>query len=305
MRFNRSLEDRLIALYRQSVISATVFSSRGQEATSVGSAYALRPEDFVSPITRNLGTMLVRGIPPRDIFTQYMGKATSPTKGKERIHYFGDMSKGVVASLSVLGDMIPVMAGIALASRQQGRTSVALTYIGEGASSTGDFHEGMNLASVMDLPFVLIIENNRYAYSTPAARAAAIPDFAMRARCYGIPQQVVDGNDVVAVYEATQAAVQRARAGQGPSIIEAKTTRMHGHSDADNSWYVPKEEFEEWQRRDPIEKFERELREKGLLDNSVVTEIESRIHQEIEKDLEYALNSPFPDPEIALDGVYG
>src|SRR5437773_299317 len=142
MRLNRALEDRLIALYRQSVITATVFTSRGQEATSVGSAYSLEPEDFVSPITRNLGTMLVRGIPPRDIFTQYMGKATSPTKGKERIHYFGDMSKGVVASLSVLGDMIPVMAGIAMAGRMQGRSSVALTYIGEGASATGDFHEG-------------------------------------------------------------------------------------------------------------------------------------------------------------------
>src|SRR5262249_32462453 len=160
MRLNRALEDRLIALYRQSIITATVFSSRGQEATSVGSAYALEPRDFVSPITRNLGTMLVRGIPPRDIFTQYMGKATSPTKGKERIHYFGDMSKGVVASLSVLGDMIPVMTGIALALRQRCENGIALTYIGEGASATGDFHEGMNLSAVMDLPLVLIIENN-------------------------------------------------------------------------------------------------------------------------------------------------
>src|SRR5262245_30025669 len=184
MRLNRAVEDRLIALYRQSIVTATVFSSRGQEATSVGSAYALEEQDFVSPITRNLGTMLVRGIRPRDIFTQYMGKATSPTKGKERIHYFGDMEKGVVASLSVLGDMIPVMAGIALAARQQGRPSVAMTYIGEGASSTGAFHEGMNLASVMKLPLVVIIENNRYAYSTPAHRAAAITDFALRARCY-------------------------------------------------------------------------------------------------------------------------
>src|SRR5215470_3181016 len=263
MRLNRSLEDRLIALYRQSIVTATVFSSRGQEATSVGSAYALEAQDFVSPITRNLGTMLVRGIPPRDILTQYMGKATSPTKGKERIHYFGDMSKGVVASLSVLGDMIPVMAGIALAARQQGRTSVALTYIGEGASATGDFHEGINFASVMDLPFVLIIENNRYAYSTPAARSAAIADFALRARSYDIPGEIVDGNDVVAVYRATLAAVERARAGGGPSIIEAKTMRMHGHSDADNPWYVPKKEFEEWQRRDPIELFDRQLRAEG------------------------------------------
>jgi TPP-dependent pyruvate/acetoin dehydrogenase alpha subunit len=305
MRFNRTLEDRLIALYRQSIISATVFSSRGQEATSVGSAYALRAEDFVSPLTRNLGTMLVRGIPPRDIFTQYMGKATGPTKGKERIHYFGDMNKGVVASLSVLGDMIPVMAGIALAARQQGRASVALTYIGEGASATGAFHEGMNLAATMDLPLVLIIENNRYAYSTPADRAAAIKDFAMRARSYGIPGEVVDGNDVLAVYRVTAAAVNRARAGEGPSIIEAKTMRMHGHSDADSPWYVPKEEFEEWQRRDPIERFDRELREKDILNDDIAKDLEARIHTEIEQDLEYAISSPFPDGKTALEGVYG
>lgn len=305
MRFNRALEDRLIALYRQSIITATVFSSRGQEATSVGSAYALKPGDFVSPITRNLGTMLVRGIPPRDIFTQYMGKATSPTKGKERIHYFGDMNKGVVASLSVLGDMIPVMAGIALALRQRGETAIALTYIGEGASATGDFHEGMNLSAVMDLPLVLIIENNRYAYSTPAERAAAIPDFAMRARSYGIPGEIVDGNDVVAVYQATAAAAQRARMGEGPSIIEAKTMRMHGHSDADNPWYVSKEEFEEWQKRDPIDRFERKLRGEGILNDAIARDLEDRMHEQIERDLEYAMQSPFPNPEVAIEGVYG
>src|SRR5437667_4583861 len=155
MRLNRALEDRLIALYRQSIITATVFTSRGQEAISVGSAYALGPDDFVSPITRNIGTMLVRGIRPRDIFTQYMGKATSPTGGKERIHYFGDLSKGIVASLSVLGDMVPVIAGMALAARIQRRSSVALTYLAEDAARTGDFHEGMNLPAVLQRLFVL------------------------------------------------------------------------------------------------------------------------------------------------------
>src|SRR6266436_5176331 len=184
LKLNRSLEDRLAALYRQGIITATVFTSRGQEAISVGSAYALGPDDFVSPLTRNIGSMLERGIRPRDIFTQYMGKADSPTGGKERIHYFGDLSKGIVASMSVLGDMVPVMAGMALATKIKQKTSVSLAYLGEGAASTGDFHEGMNLASVLRLPFVLIIENNRYAYSTPASRAAAIDDFALRARCY-------------------------------------------------------------------------------------------------------------------------
>jgi TPP-dependent pyruvate/acetoin dehydrogenase alpha subunit len=304
LKLNRSLEDRLAALYRQAIITATVFTSRGQEAISVGSAYALRPDDFVSPLTRNIGTMLVRGIQPRDIFTQYMGKATSPTGGKERIHYFGDLSKGIVASLSILGDMVPVMAGIALAAKIQGRPSVALTYIGEGAASTGDFHEGMNLASVLQLPFVLIIENNRYAYSTPASRAAAIDDFALRARCYGIPGRIVDGNDVLAVYAETRDALERARTGLGPSIIEAKTMRMHGHSDADAPWYVPKDEFEEWQRRDPLDRFERLLRDANLLDDTSRAAVEYRISDEIESDLRYALDSPFPAPETAIQGVY-
>src|SRR5262249_23096630 len=248
LKLTRFLEDRLAALYRQAIITATVFTSRGQEAISVGSAYALGPDDFVSPLTRNTGTMLVRGIQPRDIFAQYMGKAGSPTGGKERIHYFGDLSKGIVASLSVLGDMVPVMAGMALAARIQRRTSVALTYLGEGATSTGDFHEGMNLAAVLHLPFVLIIENNRYAYSTPASRTAAIDDFALRAGCYGIPGTIVDGNDVLAVYAETRRCLERARIGGGPSIIEAKTMRMHGHSNADASWYVPNDELEKWAR---------------------------------------------------------
>ena len=304
MRLNRALEDRLIVLYRQSTITATVFTSRGQEAISVGSAYALGPEDYVSPITRNIGTMLVRGVRPRDILTQYMGKAASPTKGKERIHYFGDLAKGIIASLSVLGDMIPVMAGVALAARIQGRTSVSMTYLGEGAVSTGNFHEGMNLASVLRLPLVLIIENNQYAYSTPATKQAAITDFALRAKAYNIPGDIVDGNNVLEVYRVTRNAIERARAGLGPSIIEAKTMRMHGHSDADSSWYVPKEAFDKWRQRDPIDVFENQLREAALLHDRAKANIEARITEELEADLKFALDSPFPQPEAALEGVY-
>jgi TPP-dependent pyruvate/acetoin dehydrogenase alpha subunit len=304
LHLNRFLENRLIALYRQSIITATVFTSRGQEAISVGSAYALGPEDYVSPITRNIGTMLVRGIRPRDIFTQYMGKATSPTGGKERIHYFGDLKKGVIASVSVLGDMVPIMAGVALAAKMQRKTSVALTYLGDGAVSTGDFHEGMNLASVLRLPFVLIIENNQYAYSTPANRAAAIADLALRSRAYGIPGETVDGNNVIEVYRATRDAIERARSGMGPSIIEAKTMRMHGHSDADNSWYVPKALLDEWQRRDPLDIFEKQLLELRLLDSKTKADVQARIVQELESDLQFALDSPLPQSSQALDGVY-
>jgi TPP-dependent pyruvate/acetoin dehydrogenase alpha subunit len=200
--------------------------------------------------------------------------------------------------------MIPVMAGVALAAKVQGRSSVSLTYLGEGASSTGNFHEGMNLAAVLRLPFVLIIENNRYAYSTPASRSAAVPDFALRAGCYGIPGEIVDGNDVLEVYRVTRKAVERARAGEGPSIIESKTMRMHGHSDADSSWYVPEEELAEWQRRDPIDRFGKQLREAGLLDDGIAAGVEARIRESLEAELQFAQDSPFPSPEAALEGVY-
>ena len=305
LKLNRGLEERLTALYKQGTITATVFTSRGQEAISVGSAYALDSREVVSPITRNLGTMLVRGIPPRDVFTQYMGKATSPTRGKERIHYFGDLSKGLVASLSVLGDMIPVMAGVALANRSMRTGAVALTYLGDGAVSTGDFHEGMNMASVLRLGLVLIIENNGYAYSTPVSRQAAIADLSMKAHCYGIPGSQVDGNDVLAVYESTREALERARQGGGPSIIEAKTMRVGGHSDADSSWYVPEGEIESWQKRDPILLYENRLEAAGLLTDVDRAETEDRVRTILARELEVALRSPEPDGKSAMEGVYG
>ena len=301
----RALEDRLSALYRQGTITATVFSGRGQEAISVGSAYALEAQDSVSAITRDLGTLLVWGIPPRDIFTQYMGKATSPTGGKERIHYFGDLDRGIIASLSVLGDMIPVMAGVALANRSLGRNAVALTYLGDGAVSTGDFHEGMNMASVLNLPFVLIIENNGYAYSTPVSRQSAVRDLAVKARCYGILGVTIDGNDVLEMYRTTRGALDAARRGEGPMIIEARTMRMQGHSDADNTWYQPTGELEEWKKRDPLMRFEHLLRENGLLSDADGREMESRIGELLETDLEFARSSPETDPTSTLKGVYG
>ena len=305
LKLNRGLEERLTALYKQGTITATVFTSRGQEAISVGSAYALDSRDVVSPITRNLGTMLVRGVPPRDVFTQYLGKATSPTGGKERIHYFGDLSKGLVASLSILGDMIPVMAGVALANRSMGKDAVALTYLGDGAVSTGDFHEGMNMVSVLKLPMVLIIENNGYAYSTPVSRQAAIDDLSLRARCYGIPGAQVDGNDLLAVYSRTREALERARQGAGPSIIEARTMRVGGHSDADSSWYVPEGEIESWEKRDPILRYESRLEAAGFLTEADRVETEDRVRVILAQELEMALSSPEPDGKSALEGVYG
>ncbi len=206
----------------------------------------------------------------------------------------------------MLGAVIPVMAGVALAGRMQGKDLVALTWIGDGGTSTGDFHEGLNLASVLKVPFVLIAENNGWAYSTPTSRQMRVKNIATRAAAYGIPGEIVDGNDVLAVYEATQRAVERARAGGGPTLIEAKTIRMRGHAEHDDTGYVPKEQFEEWRTKDPIERFERHLLA-GLAPPATSDELKdivAKIDAQLNEEVDFALASPMPPPERAFEGVY-
>jgi pyruvate dehydrogenase E1 component alpha subunit/2-oxoisovalerate dehydrogenase E1 component alpha subunit len=304
MKLNRMTEDRLGSLYRQNKVVGGLYSSRGQEATSVGSAYALAPQDFVGPLIRNLGTMLVRGVKPREVMMQYMARADSPTGGKDGNTHFGDLARGLVAPISMLGAVIPVMAGIALAGRMQKKDIVALTYIGDGGTSTGDFHEGLNLAAVLNVPFVLIAENNGWAYSTPTAKQMRIKDIATRATAYGIPGETVDGNDVLAVYEATKRAVDRARSGGGPTLIEAKTFRMKGHAEHDDAGYVPKEHFEEWKKKDPIERFERHLLGLHLATEEELQRITAEIDEILNAEVDGALASPFPPPERAFENVY-
>ena len=304
MKLNRMLEERLGNLYRQGKVVGGLYSSRGQEATSVGSAYALAPQDFMGPLIRNLGSMLVRGVKPREVMMQYMAKGGSPTGGKDGNTHFGDLSRGLVAPISMLGALIPVMVGVALAGKMQGKNLVALTYIGDGGTSTGDFHEGLNLAAVLEVPFVLIAEHNGYAYSTPTSRQMRIPDIARRAAGYGIPSEIVDGNDVLAVHAATRRAVERARSGGGPSLIEAKTFRMKGHAEHDDAGYVPPELFEAWSRRDPIERCERHLLGTGLATRAELAAIVEAIDRELVAEMDHALASPMPPPERALEGVY-
>lgn len=304
MKLNRMAEERLGNLYRQGKVVGGLYSSRGQEATSVGSAYALAPQDFIGPLIRNLGAMLVRGVKPREVMMQYMAKAESPTGGKDANTHFGDISRGLVAPISMLGALIPVMVGIALAGRMQGKDLVALTYIGDGGTSTGDFHEGLNLAAVLDVPFVLIAENNGWAYSTPTSRQMRIENIADRAAAYGIPGEIVDGNDVLAVYEATHRAVERARGGGGPTLIEAKTFRMKGHAEHDDAGYVPKEQFGSWKKKDPIERFERHLLGEGLATAEELEAITSALDAELVTEMDAALASPMPPPERAFEGVY-
>ena len=304
MKLTRMVEERLGNLYRQGKVVGGLYSSRGQEATAVGSAYALEPQDFVGPLIRNLGTMLVRGIQPREVMMQYMAKSDSPTGGKDGNTHFGDLNRGIVAPISMLGAVIPVMAGVALAAKMQKRDLVALTYIGDGGTSTGDFHEGLNLASVLEVPFVLICEHNGYAYSTPTSRQMRVKDISTRAQAYGIPGETVDGNDVLAVHAATKRALDRARRGEGPSLIEAKTFRMKGHAEHDDAGYVPKELFEEWAKKDPIDRFERHLLAGKLATADELAAIVRDIDTALIQEVDAAIASPMPPPERAFEGVY-
>jgi len=305
MKLNRTLEEQLVRLFRQNKIVGGLYSSLGQEATSVGTAYALEPRDWIAPMIRNVGALLVKGYKPRDILTQYMARYTSPTLGKDGTSHFGDLKgRHVVSPISMLGDLIPVMTGVAMAGRYLGQKIVAMTWIGDGGTSTGVFHEGMNFAATQKAAFVCVIENNQWAYSTPVKRQVPVHDLAERARAYGIASYIVDGNDVVAVYDTAKEAVERCRAGDGPVIIEAKTMRMRGHAQHDPAQYVPKEMFDYWKGRDPLNRYEKFLTENKLWDSKIRAEVDARIDRELKEDLEFAEESPFPPPELAQQAVY-
>src|SRR5215470_11638020 len=253
MQLNRQLEERMVRLFRQNKIVGGLYSSLGQEGISVGSAYALEKRDWLAPMIRNIGALLVKGVPPRDIFTQHMAKYTSPTFGKDGTSHFGDLKNlHIVSPISMLGDLIPVMTGVAMAGRYLGQKIVALTWIGDGGSSTGVFHEGLNFAATQKAPFVLVLENNLWAYSTPVSRQVPLKDLADRAKAYGILSYTVDGNDVVAVYQTAKEAVDRARRGEGPILVEVKTFRRMGHAQHDPADYVPQDMRAYWESRDPI-----------------------------------------------------
>jgi len=305
MQLNRQIEERLVRLFRQNKIVGGVYSSLGQEAVSVGTSYALEPRDWLAPMIRNIGTLLVKGFKPRDIFTQHMAKYTSPTRGKDGTSHFGDLKKlHVVSPISMLGDLIPVMTGVAMAGRYLGQKIVAMTWIGDGGSSTGAFHEGLNFAATQRAPFVLVLENNQWAYSTPVSRQVPLKNLADRAKAYGIESRIVDGNDVLAVYETSKAAVEQCRSGRGPILIEVKTMRMKGHAQHDPAEYVPKEMLEYWRAQDPIARYEKYLTENKIWDAAKKSEIDARIERELDEDQKFAEESPMPPPEIVEQGVY-
>ncbi len=305
LKLTRLVEERLVNLYRQTKVVGGVFRSLGQEATAVGSAYALDQKDFITPLIRDLGAVLVKGIRPRDIFAQYMAKAWGPSGGRDLNIHFGDMEKGFIGPISHLGDMIPVMTGILLAARMQKKRTVAVAYIGDGGMSTGAFHEGLNFAAVQKLPLIVIAEYNHYAYSTPTSLQTAVRDLAEKAAGYGIPGHIVDGNDVVACYEVTRRAADYARRGGGAVLIEAKTYRRKGHAEHDDQRYVPDGEIEWWEKHnDPIERYEKYLVAQGLADAAKLEEITASVTREIEEDCAWAESSPMPEAEQAAHGVF-
>ena len=306
MLLNRKMEIALENLYKQGKVVGGVYFGLGQEACSCASAYALDKDDWFAPMIRNQGSLLVRGFRASDTMMQYMAKADSPTKGRDGTSHFGDIEKrNMVSPISMLGDLIPVMSGVALGARLQGRNIAVMTYIGDGGQSTGVTYEGINFAAVQSLGLVLFVESNLWAYSTPSEMQYRCKDLAERAIGYGIPGVIVDGTDACQVYDAAHEAVERAHRGEGPTLIEAKMMRMKGHAIHDAASYVPKPMFEFWKKRDPLARFENYLvKDKKWLTSKENEALIGEVEEVIEAEREIAVDSPMPTPESAEGGVF-
>jgi TPP-dependent pyruvate/acetoin dehydrogenase alpha subunit len=309
LQLTREVEQVLTHLYRQNKVIGGLYRSLGQEAGAVGTAYALRRRadgtgDVIAPAIRDLGAVLMMGADPADVMRQYMAKADGPTGGRETNVHFSDYEKGFVGLISHLGVMVEVMAGVAMSFKLRGEDRVALAYAGDGMTSTGGFHEGFNLAAVQRLPLVLVVESNGYAYSTPTTRQTAAESFVSKAPGYGVRGEQVDGNDVLAVHAAARRAVDHARAGGGPTLLELITYRRTGHAEHDAQKYVPEGEIEAWEARDPVTAYEARLLEEGLASEAELAAIRDRVHEEVEAAREAALASEMPDSASAVGDVY-
>jgi TPP-dependent pyruvate/acetoin dehydrogenase alpha subunit len=295
----RGIEERAMSLYRQGKVPGSFYDGYGQEAVSAGAAFAMAPEDRLCILHRDLAAHLIRGVAPVRILAQYMGRADGITRGRDGNVHFGDPALGCVGMVSMLPDMMLVATGMAMAFKLRAERRCALTWFGDGSTSRGDFHEAMNWAGVQKLPVVFVLENNQYAYSTPLDKQFAV-DPVERAAAYGFAGVTVDGNDPEAMFEATLAARERAVAGEGPTLIEAVTMRMHGHAAHDDMKYVPVEQVQEWQRRDPIERQENRLRALGV----DVAAVRAAVSEEIDTAAAEALSGPMPSSDTVLDGVF-
>jgi TPP-dependent pyruvate/acetoin dehydrogenase alpha subunit len=309
-RLAREIEERLVILFRQSKVIGGLYRGLGQEGESVATAYALDRTDAILPLIRNMGALTTMGVRPREIFLQYMAKADSNSRGRDlNIHIVnlpkdGEDAPVIVGPISMLGDSIPVAAGIAMGARMRGRQLVAMAWIGDGATSTGAFHEGLNFAAVQKLPLIVVAEDNKYAYSTPISKQMAISRIDERAAAYGIPHEMVDGNDILAVYDVAKRMVQHARSGGGASLIGVDTMRMQGHAQHDDARYVPKALMEAWAARDPIALYRRQLLETDVARDRELDDIDTMTKSFAAEEARLAEASPMPDPSTVTRGVY-
>jgi len=305
LKLTREAEYRIErVLYRQGKIVGGVYTSRGQEAITVGTAIQLVDGDVVTPTHRDFAAHVIRGLPLKDIFCNWLGRVGAPTRGRDGGPHLGDIRRGIIAPVSPVGAWCAVACGAAMALKRAGKGNIALTFFGEGTSARGDIHEAMNLAAVMKLPVVFVCNNNAWAYSTPVEKEYAVKSLAVRGPAYGMPGVSVDGNDVLAVYAAAQKAMARARVGKGPSLIECRTFRMTGHSAHDNAEYVPEKLKRQWEKKDPIDRFQKLLLTRRVMTRERVAALDTAIQRELDEAIAQAEASPLPDGADAVKGVY-
>ncbi len=304
LKFTREYEDRVSKLHRQGKILGGVYSGRGQEAIVVGVCYGLRREDMIFPLHRDMGAFLVKGVDPNRLMAQLFGKKTGLSKGKDSFLHAGDLERGVFGATSMLASTLPVATGAALKFKMKKEPHVAIAFFGEGASSRGDFHEALNFAGIHKLPVIYVCENNFYAYSTPQNMQMAVEDVAIRAEGYGFKGAVCSGNDLHAVMKTAHAAIERARQGEGPTLIECKTYRYHGHSEHDQPFYRPQDELIEWESRDPIQRFEIYLEKKGYNVDQMKADTEREVKEITDEAVRFAEESPWPEGKEALEDLY-
>jgi pyruvate dehydrogenase E1 component alpha subunit len=301
----RLTEERIISLYLQGRIPGSVYTGRGQEAVAAAAGLALGPEDVVAPVNREMACHFARGVEVAHVLRNYLGRATGPTQGRDGNMHFGVRERNIFPLVSMLGALVPVTVGAALAFKRRKEPRVALTFFGDGTMSTGDVHEGLNLAALWQVPAVFVLQNNGYAYSTPIERQMLNTNMAERARdAWGIPSERVDGTDALAVYASVLGAIERARAGEGPQAVEALTLRMHGHAAHDDGRYMDKERLRTFSDRfDPVERLAARLRLDGLRLDQIDTLRQAAV-DEVASSLAEAEAAPAPDPATLADGVY-
>lgn len=300
----RMVEERARLLFRQGKFAGNYYAAVGQEATEVGATIDLLPEDTVAPSHRNFVTNIMKGTPLKFMYAQLYARKSSPDQGRSSPAHCGYAPLNIITPASTIAAQLNIGTGVALAYKMQKKTNIVLALSGEGSTSLGFWHEALNFAGVHKLPIVYVLENNLWAESVPLRLQSAVEDLSVRAQGYGFPGVTVDGNDVVEVYRTARQAIERARKGEGPTLIECKTYRWYGHSEIDPAKYRTPEEVEYWKSRDPIPAMERYLDTQGLWADEWKQELVNQFNSEIDQAIEFAENSPYPEPEECLDHVY-